>query len=311
VAEGVYDVRISSSTGNTMFAGDYEREKFLQQVDGINTLYVAMTRASLGNHIIANLPSKTSKAAFDKMILTEFGNFGQMLYWFAERTHMDKSVDGEVISFSRGTMPDFSAYRKPTDSDVLPLVIKQGEEYPSVPLNIGEDDPLADVCERGRLKFTADALEFFKDDAEKDASRRVRGVVLHNILSRVSLPEDLEQSVQRALLEGEISSDEKDEIMGILAGAVRYGVERGWFPSDRRLVMNELSLMDVGGQEYRPDRVVLNDGKVTVIDYKFGEHHRKYERQVEKYADLWKRMGYGQVKAFLWYVDSEHVVEVL
>ena len=65
VAEGVYDVRISSSTDNTFFADDYQREKFLQQVDNINTLYVAMTRASLGNHIIANLPSKTSKEAFD------------------------------------------------------------------------------------------------------------------------------------------------------------------------------------------------------------------------------------------------------
>ena len=311
VAEGVYDVRISSSTDNTFFAGDYQRERFLQQVDNINTLYVAMTRASLGNHIIANLPSKASKAAFDEMILTEFGNFAQMLYWFAEKTHMEKIVDGEVVSFTRGDMPDFSVYRKPLLSDVLPLMIKPGEEYPSVPLNIGQGDPDVEVCERGRLKFSADALEFFKEDAVKDVSRRVRGVVLHDIMSRVMLPEDLENSVRRALLDGEISSDEQNEIMLILAEALKDGAERGWFPSDRRYVLNEVSLMDVGGQEYRPDRVVVQDGKVTVIDYKFGEHHRKYERQVARYANLWKRMGYDQVKAFLWYVETGQVVEVI
>lgn len=311
VAEGVYDVRISSSTDNTFFAGDYQRERFLQQVDNINTLYVAMTRASLGNHIIANLPSKASKAAFDEMILTEFGNFAQMLYWFAEKTHMEKIVDGEVVSFTRGYMPDFSVYRKPLLSDVLPLMIKSGEEYPSVPLNIGQGDPDVEVCERGRLKFSADALEFFKEDAVKDVSRRVRGVVLHDIMSRVILPEDLENSVRRALLDGEISSDEQNEIMLILAEALKDGAERGWFPSDRRYVLNEVSLMDVGGQEYRPDRVVVQDGKVTVIDYKFGEHHRKYERQVARYANLWKRMGYDQVKAFLWYVETGQVVEVI
>ena len=233
VAEGVYDVRISSSTDNTFFAGDYQRERFLQQVDNINTLYVAMTRASLGNHIIANLPSKASKAAFDEMILTEFGNFAQMLYWFAEKTHMEKIVDGEVVSFTRGDMPDFSVYRKPLLSDVLPLMIKPGEEYPSVPLNIGQGDPDVEVCERGRLKFSADALEFFKEDAVKDVSRRVRGVVLHDIMSRVMLPEDLENSVRRALLDGEISSDEQNEIMLILAEALKDGAERGWFPSDR------------------------------------------------------------------------------
>ena len=311
VAEGVYDVRISSSTDNTFFAGDYQRERFLQQVDNINTLYVAMTRASLGNHIIANLPSKASKAAFDEMILTEFGNFAQMLYWFAEKTHMEKIVNGEVVSFTRGYMPDFSVYRKPLLSDVLPLMIKPGEEYPSVPLNIGQGDPDVEVCERGRLKFSADALEFFKEDAVKDDSRRVRGVVLHDIMSRVILPEDLENSVRRALLDGEISSDEQNVIMLILAEALKDGAERGWFPSDRRYVLNEVSLMDVGGQEYRPDRVVVQDGKVTVIDYKFGEHHRKYERQVARYANLWKRMGYDQVKAFLWYVETGQVVEVI
>lgn len=311
VAEGVYDVRISSSTDNTFFTGDYQRERFLQQVDNINTLYVAMTRASLGNHIIANLPSKASKAAFDEMILTEFGNFAQMLYWFAEKTHMEKIVDGEVVSFTRGDMPDFSVYRKPLLSDVLPLMIKPGEEYPSVPLNIGQGDPDVEVCERGRLKFSADALEFFKEDAVKDVSRRVRGVVLHDIMSRVVLPEDLENSVRRALLDGEISSDEQNEIMLILAEALKDGAERGWFPSDRRYVLNEVSLMDVGGQEYRPDRVVVQDGKVTVIDYKFGEHHRKYERQVARYANLWRRMGYDQVKAFLWYVETGQVVEVI
>ena len=311
VAEGVYDVRISSSTDNTFFADDYQREKFLQQVDNINTLYVAMTRASLGNHIIANLPSKTSKEAFDKMILTEFGNFAQVLYWFAERTQMNQEVDGEVVSFTRGQMPDFSAYRKPASSDVLPLMIKPGEEYPSVPLNIGQEDPEAEVCERGRLKFTADALEYFKEDSQRDASRRVRGVVLHDIMSRVVLPEDLEKSVQRALLDGEMSSDELEEVMNTLSSAVEAGVERGWFPSDRRCVMNEVSLMDVGGSEFRPDRVIMKDGIVTIVDYKFGEHHKKYEHQVARYADLWRRMGYEQVKAFLWYVESGEVVEVI
>jgi hypothetical protein len=245
------------------------------------------------------------------MILTEFGNFAQMLYWFAEKTHMEKIVDGEVVSFTRGDMPDFSVYRKPLLSDVLPLMIKPGEEYPSVPLNIGQGDPDVEVCERGRLKFSADALEFFKEDAVKDVSRRVRGVVLHDIMSRVMLPEDLENSVRRALLDGEISSDEQNEIMLILAEALKDGAERGWFPSDRRYVLNEVSLMDVGGQEYRPDRVVVQNGKVAVIDYKFGEHHRKYERQVARYANLWKRMGYDQVKAFLWYVETGQVVEVI
>ena len=311
VAEGVYDVRLSNSTDNTMFAEAFHREKFLQQVDNINTLYVALTRASLGNHIIANLPSKASKAAFDKMNLTQFSNFAQMLYWFAERTRMNKTVEGDVVSFVKGDMPQFSAYRKEKSSDILPLMVQPGEEYPSVPLNIGSENPEVDVCERGRLKFTADSLEFFKDEGEKETSRRLRGVVLHNILSRVSVPYDLEKSVQRAVLEGEVAAEESAEVMTILEGALKSGVSRGWFPQNRGAVMNEVSLMDVGGREFRPDRVLLTDGKVTVIDYKFGEHQKKYERQVRQYAELWRRMGYAEIKAFIWYVETDEVIEVM
>ena len=69
--------------------------------------------------------------------------------------------------------------------------------------------------------------------------------------------------------------------------------------------------MDVGGKEFRPDRVLLTDGKVTVIDYKFGEHQKKYERQVRQYAELWRRMGYAEIKAFIWYVETDEVVEIM
>ena len=57
VADGVYDVTLSKSSDNTLFAEDYRKENFLQQVDNINTIYVAMTRAALGMHIIAKTPS--------------------------------------------------------------------------------------------------------------------------------------------------------------------------------------------------------------------------------------------------------------
>ena len=311
IAEGVYDVRISSATDNTMFASDYHREKFLQQVDNINTLYVALTRASLGNHVIASLSSTYFKTEPDKMDVTGFTNFAQILYWFAGQIRMDRTVEGDVVSFARGDMPDFGTFRKEKTSDVIPFVVAPGAEYPSVPLNIGPEDSQTDVCERGRLKFTADALEFFRDDSRNGASKRLRGVALHNILSRVSRPEDIEKSVQRAVLEGEISAGESDEVMTILEKAVRAGVCRGWFPSDGGSVLNEVSLMDVGGQEFRPDRVLLKDGKVVVIDYKFGDHHKKYEYQVRRYAGLWKQMGYADVKAYLWYVETDEVVEVI
>ena len=68
--------------------------------------------------------------------------------------------------------------------------------------------------------------------------------------------------------------------------------------------------IDADGQIFRPDRVVIDNGKVLVIDYKFGEHHRRYERQVRRYMDMWRRMGYTDVSGFLWYLDTGNIVEL-
>ena len=62
---------------------------------------------------------------------------------------------------------------------------------------------------------------------------------------------------------------------------------------------------------YRPDRVVLRDGKVEIIDYKFAQKDASHRTQVQRYAQYYRQMGYSDVKAFLWYIDSGEIDEVL
>ena len=50
---------------------------------------------------------------------------------------------------------------------------------------------------------------------------------------------------------------------------------------------------------------------MKIIDYKFGEHYPKYERQMNKYADVWRRMGSEKVSAYLWYVHTGEIVQVV
>ena len=142
------------------------------------------------------------------------------------------------------------------------------------------------------------------------SSNRLRGVVLHDVLSSVVCPEDLEPAVSNAVSTGEITPGEAEEIRHLLLRRMEEVKDEGWFPSDREKVLNEVSIIDSDGQVYRPDRVVRNEDKVMIIDYKFGEHYRKYEHQMKKYADLWRRMGYRDVTAYLWYVHSGEVVPI-
>ena len=327
VADGVYDVTLSKASEDTLFAEDYRKENFLQQVDNINTIYVAMTRAALGMHIIAKTPSAKCLKAVEAGDTTQFADFSQMLYWFASAScggdvpgneellppftvAMTAAEDG-AERFDAGEMVRFGEHRK-HGNETATFDISGHDELPSIALNPQSGDSDEDVRERGRLKFTADALDFFSKDGETgvSASNRIKGVVLHDILAHVNIPEDLESAVRQAVQSGELTGAEADEAYRLLSERIAAAADRGWFPSDADRILNEASLIDTDGQMCRPDRVVIADGKVIIIDYKFGEHHRAYERQLKKYAGIWSRLGYKDVASYLWYVHTDEVVKV-
>ena len=327
IAEGVYDVTLSSLSEHTLFAEDFFKESFMQKVDNINTIYVAMTRAALGMHLISKTPSAKCLSAIESGDLTQFKDFSQMLYWFASSSCMKGTVPGneELLDpfdvsrsvdeqgcerFDVGEIVDFNSCRKSSECGIDEFPILCGDPLPSIPLNQEIQDPTMDVRERGRLKFSADSLEFFvKQEPDKgEMTNRMKGVVLHDILSRIKSSSDLADAVRVSIVAGDLTEPEASEVEALLSSRLEDVKERGWFDADE--VLNEVSLVNTDGRIYRPDRVLLNSGNVTVIDYKFGEPAPRYSAQLRKYADIWRRMGYGHVEAYLWYVLSNDIVEV-
>ena len=316
LAEGVYDVSLNSDSANTLFAEDYRRENFLQQVDNMNILYVAMTRPALGVHLISAIPPAKCIQAVAAGQMPDFKNFSQILYWFVSSDNaidVTKTDEEDCCRFDIGDMVDFGSFRKGTDVGVHDFAMAPDNEYPSIALNIGEDDPLADVRERGRLKYSADSIDFFSGEGEAgiSASNRIKGVVLHEILSRMTLSEDLERSVRQSYESGDIAEEELSAVISLLRGRLEEVKSYGWFDCSAIEVMNETTLIDTDGLMCRPDRVIVKGGKVTIVDYKFGEHYRKYEGQLQSYARIWRKMGYADVSAFLWYVQTGEVRQVL
>ena len=313
IAEGVYDVVLSEKSENTFFAEDYHKEYFLQQVDNINTLYVAMTRAACGMHIIAETPSEEFLVDLEKGKDVKFENFSEILCHYAVKKQVKKIPECENLSFKVGEIVDFAALRKEDKSVVEVFPVGVAGEYPSIALNVQKGDATEDVRERGRLKFSADSLDFFSEDgmAGVSASNRIKGVVLHDVLSSIVSADDLDKALMCASTSGVLTDEEAHAAHELLSERIAQVSARGWFPDDREKVLNEVNIIDTDGGVLRPDRVVRDGRNVMIIDYKFGEHYPKYERQMNKYADVWKRMGYENVSAYLWYVHTGEIVKVV
>ena len=279
-AKLIYPVNLTKDSAETCFSDDYDKEKDLQIVDNINLFYVALTRAVCSLHVIAKQPSKTCRDSLGGAN-PHYGNFSELLYHYG-------GASEEVVL---GEPYDFSLMKRPAPSDVKPF----DSTYVSIPIG-------------SRLAPSEEAEDFFGPDGVTgiEASPRLSGILLHDILSSVREPSDLDSAVENAVLDGKLTPEEAAEHRALLASRINSHPE--WFSGDCR---NEVSLFGADGEEYRPDRVVLKEGSTLVIDYKFGQERPGYLRQVRNYIGIYRAMGYPDVSGAVWYVGEDKVVPVI
>ena len=64
----------------------------------------------------------------------------------------------------------------------------------------------------------------------------------------------------------------------------------------------EKNIIDTNGKLHRPDRVLINNDEVIILDYKFTlEESDKHIEQVSNYRNLLTEMGYQNIKTYLFY----------
>ena len=286
----LWEVGLSSGgeSKDTLFSENYKRECWLQYIDNINVFYVAMTRASKALHVISSLKAIESYREGEREGAA-YKNFSEILYSFAS-----SGLDSEGHAFY-GSAYDFACLLGGTKETPITL---SSSSYESFPLNPPGEQ---------RLKLRADASDFFDDEGHTgyEASRRIRGTVLHDILSEVVVPSDLPDAVRKAVAAGRLSGEEATEAEGLLKGAIESVSDRGWFPSSREGVRNEEAIITSSGEVRRPDRVVDLADRTVIIDYKFGHPERAYYTQLREYASLYSQMFPSRpVEAWLWYLTE-------
>lgn len=72
-------------------------------------------------------------------------------------------------------------------------------------------------------------------------------------------------------------------------------------------VKNEEEILLGDAKVIRPDRLVFEGEKITIIDYKTGRALPEHKRQIEKYKNALEAMGYKDVACVLAYVNDEGV----
>ncbi len=133
------------------------------------------------------------------------------------------------------------------------------------------------------------------------------GKLMHAVFESIRTPEDVGAAVKRLVLEGRITEEESAGIESKVRSLITGPVAREWFQPENK-VLTEAGILLPSGSTRRPDRIIFRDGRITIIDFKFGEENPHYTEQVGQYRGLMAGMGYQDIDGFIWYVDKDKIV---
>jgi len=295
---------------NSIFSEDYQNEVLKNDVDNLNLIYVGFTRA-VNNLIIFTKNEKKKEEKKSKSSSNE----------------PDK-IDS-ITKLIMRSIPDYMEEIEEEESGLhvwhtgtLEQSVDEEKKDNNIPAFFNYYDTLVDYRQSNNSSM------FINDSSEDDEEGKLkkmefidRGLLYHKILEVMEQSDDIDSSIDKAIENVDTlgcfdSEKEKEDVRKHLHSAFTNSQARSWF-DPKWVVRSECTILfkSKNGNviERRPDRVISTPDKeeTIVIDYKTGEEKQKeHGKQVSFYMNLLKKMGYRDVKGFVWYVLDDKIDEV-
>jgi ATP-dependent helicase/nuclease subunit A len=283
---GIVPVRYKKDLSESMFSEQYYDEKYSAYLDNLNLLYVAMTRAE--NAIFGFAPCEPGTDSRIASLIKDAITFDGKAAGGPESFLIDY-YDRSAGVFEYGELPEIKSVRAVRE-----------------PLQI-TDYEVNDKIQSLRLRLHWE--NYIQYDKSKAVSKINYGKLMHEVFGEIITVDDIPSAVRKKVLEGQIPLQDETATIKRLTTLIERPDIRYWFEKGN-VVINEASILLPGSDSRRPDRVILRDGKAIIIDFKFGEENPHHQSQVRQYKRLLTEMGYSEPEGWLWYVDTDKIVQV-
>ncbi|GAO42276.1 UvrD-helicase domain-containing protein [Flavihumibacter petaseus] len=277
-------VKLSQQLRETAFAFDYFEETLFNLMDALNLLYVALTRARKKLVMFGPMPSKstlendTVKTVADLMyqLLHPAANkpvaAEWQQFWQATRFHLHGEATSETIHSEHREQPA----RLPASSR---------RQQPSWLRAAEKDRPQATT-----------------------STQQEWGSLLHLALSRIDSKQQIDQQLQRLLLEGKLLGSQLPELRSGIMEVLNVPELAQWYSGGYE-AMSERPILLQGGAVRRPDKIFIGKEETILVDFKFTQSLQpSHAAQLQQYRQLLEQMGYRNVKAYLYYGQQQQLV---
>ncbi|WBA43353.1 UvrD-helicase domain-containing protein [Hymenobacter canadensis] len=290
-------VPLTKNLSRTALAGQFLQEREKTFLEGLNMLYVALTRPRHRLYILSKRPEAPKKTTDDTAPEGPAKNVAELLHSYLKQQQLWAE---EQVSF----------------------VVSQGS---AAKADLKNDQPttrnfaltnLETAPWEERLRLRRHATTVFDFDRQEQLGEWNRK--LHYGLRRLLLAEDVERVGRQLAAEGFISTRERPALEQRLQQVVKHPELARYFSADVSVeTEREILVGGVKRRDYKPDRVVFEtlpgatgrgEVRVTLLDFKVPPPSPTHRLPLQQYAQLFRQLGYREVVCVLYYFGSEEVV---
>lgn len=139
--------------------------------------------------------------------------------------------------------------------------------------------------------------------------KREYGTYLHLLLSKVEKVSEVNTALNELILKGLIPEEDREKLEADVKNLFEETHFQSYFSGEQ--VMNEIVIIDELGKKHIPDKLIISNDHVLVVDFKTGEgHSSSHKTQVKEYISLLKNLGYKNVSGELYYTENKEIIAV-
>ena len=250
------DFEFFGEVGNSI----YETHLMNLELDNINLLYVALTRAQDELHIICSNSINNKGEENLKKYSGMFINYLKKNNLWEENK--------ETFDFGEKIKKNIS--NKISNASLI-------------------DDFIINPKEIHKINIDAKSAKLWGTSLEKATNN---GNLLHEIMSKISSNNDLEKVLQNLYDDGTLDKELKEKYCALVTEIINHEKLSCYYNPDL-ISFNEKDIILKNNEPIRPDRIVFSSEKeISIIDYKTGKVKKGDYTQINYYEKVLVEMGY-------------------
>ncbi len=257
----------------------YEHLLNEKQMDGVNVLYVALTRAKEQLYVLSKKDINAKGVVNTKTVS------GLLIDFLINENIWDNTQ----TSFHFGE-PHFKVSTESSSSQATQIQSK----VETLPF---KERSITLSTNSGRLWGTTqqEAID--------------EGILIHDIMANINSVSDLESAINLFVDKGILPNDDVLRVRKKVKTIIMHPELNKYFKEANKNY-NERDLVSRDGKILRPDRInVVENNTAVIIDYKTGVFNEQNERQVKEYKKALEDIGYTVTKTILVYTNESLTIK--